>query len=56
MTGNVFVIQLASGRHVKFTVTHFYNEAAQEECQTSAMIPTMNNGSGEVQVRWAFLP
>jgi hypothetical protein len=56
MTGNVFIIELASGRRVKFTVTHFYNEAAQEQCQTAGTIPMMNTGSGLVQARWAFLP
>lgn len=56
MTGNVFVVQLADGRHVKLTVTHFYNEAAQEQCQTQGTVPMSNSGSGLVQVRWAFLP
>jgi len=56
MTGNVYVIQLQSGRQLKFTVTHFYNEAAQEQCQTEATLPMAETDSGTVQVRWAFLP
>ncbi len=56
MTGNVFILELASGRHVKLTVTHFYTEAAQEQCQTQGTVPMTNTGSGTIQVRWAFLP
>lgn len=55
MTGNVFVIQLADGRLVKLTVTHFYNEAAQEQCQTDGTVPMSGSGSATIQVRWAFL-
>jgi hypothetical protein len=56
MTGNVFVIALADGRQLKLQVTHFYNEAAQEECDTTGMVPMMGNDSGNFRVRWAFLP
>lgn len=55
MTGNVYVIRLASGRHVKLVVERFYNEAAQEQCQTQGSVPMSNNGSGNFLVRWAFL-
>lgn len=56
MTGNVYVVRLADGRQVKLTVTHFYNEDAQTECQEAETIPMMNNGSANIRVRWAFLP
>lgn len=53
MTDQTFVIQLASRRHVKFSVTHFYEEVAQAECnELGSNIPI---GSANLQVRWAFL-
>jgi hypothetical protein len=55
MTGNVFVIALADGRHVKLVVTNYYSDAAQAECDTMGTIP-MPSGSGNVKVKWAFLP
>jgi hypothetical protein len=54
MTGNVYVIGLADGRLLKFTVTHYYNEAVQQQCNDTGTIPMMNTGSGEMQVRWSF--
>jgi hypothetical protein len=55
MTGNVYVVRLASGRQLKFTVSHYYNEAAQAECQSAGTVPMGNNGSATFQVRWSFL-
>lgn len=55
MTGYVFIVQLADGRLVKLTVTHFYDEEAQQECQDTDTAPKGNNGSGTIQMRWAFL-
>lgn len=54
MTGNVYVLQLASGRHVKLVVTHYYNEASQAQCQETDTAPAPN-GSGNVQLDWTFL-
>lgn len=55
MTGNVFVIQLADARTLKFRVNRFYNEAAQTQCQEDETIPMTNNGSANFEVEWAFL-
>ncbi|NUP06077.1 MAG: hypothetical protein HOW73_08465 [Polyangiaceae bacterium] len=56
MTGNVYVVQLASGRHVKLTVTNFYNDESQEQCQTQGTVPMQDTGSANIRIRWAFLP
>lgn len=55
MTGNSYIVRLASSRALKLTVTHFYNDAAQEECQTASTVPMSNNGSANFRVRWSFL-
>lgn len=56
MTGNVYVIRLASGRRLKLTVTSFYDPAVQEMCDTTDMIDmSMPTGSGNIRLRWAFL-
>lgn len=54
MTGNVYVIQLGNGRHVKLEVLSYYDPAAQMECETSGTTPTPS-GSGNIRIRWAFL-
>ncbi|MGK4000392.1 HmuY family protein [Sorangium sp. So ce1024] len=56
MTGLVYVLALADGRKLKLTVTHFYNDEAQAQCQEAGMVPMGDNGSANFQVRWAFLP
>jgi hypothetical protein len=53
MTGNVYFLSLADGRHVKLVVTHFYDEAAQQDCQDTDS--TDSAGSGTIQLDWAFL-
>jgi hypothetical protein len=55
MTGNVFVLSLADGRHVKLVVTNYYGDAAQMQCDTMGTIP-QPSGSGNVKVKWAYLP
>ncbi len=55
MSGNVYVVRLATGRQLKLTVTHYYNEASQAECQTAGTVPMGSNGSANFQVRWSFL-
>ena len=55
MTGNVFIIALADGRHVKLVVTNYYTDASQMQCDTMGTIP-QPSGSGNVKVKWAFLP
>ncbi len=54
MTHNVYVISLASGRHVKFEMERYYPEANQDSCDTSGTITTPS-GAGQLLVRWAFL-
>lgn len=53
MTGNVYFLSLADGRHVKLVVTHFYGEAAQQDCQETDS--TDSSGSGNIQLDWAFI-
>jgi hypothetical protein len=55
MTGNVYILELASGRKLKLTVTNFYNDAAQEQCDTQGSAPMTDNGSGMIRIRWSFL-
>jgi hypothetical protein len=55
MTGNVFIIKLASGKQVKLVVTRYYTDASQMQCDTTGTIP-QPSGAGNVQVKWAFLP
>lgn len=56
MTDNVYVIKLASGKHVKLQVLRYYDTvAAQEQCETSNTLPSPS-GSANLHVRWAFLP
>ena len=56
MTDNVYIVRLADGRTLKLTVTNFYDEAAQESCDSSGSVPMGDTGSGNIRVRWAFLP
>ncbi|MDC0707487.1 HmuY family protein [Stigmatella sp. ncwal1] len=55
MSGNVFVVRLADGRHVKIQVTHYYDPEPQEVCNRTGSAPAPN-GAAQVRVRWAFLP
>ena len=55
MTGQVYVIQLADGRHVKLTVTSYYAPDAQKTCNDTGSVPA-NTVGGTVKVRWQVLP
>ncbi|MGV3623633.1 MAG: HmuY family protein [Archangium sp.] len=55
MTGNVFVVKLADGRHVKLEVKSYYSLANQQKCQTMNSVDSPS-GAGALRVRWAFLP
>ncbi|MCY1022724.1 HmuY family protein [Pyxidicoccus sp. MSG2] len=55
MTGDVFVIRLADGRHVKLEVTGYYDPTPQQVCNETGSVP-QPSGSGQLRVRWAFLP
>lgn len=54
MSGNVYAIELADGRHVKLEVLAYYDAAVQESCNDGMGI-TMPSGSGNVRIRWGFL-
>jgi hypothetical protein len=55
MTHRVFVIALADGRHVKFTVDDFYSPDVQDQCDTTGAVPMSNTGSANFVVRWAYV-
>lgn len=55
MSGNVFVLELRNGKHVKLVVTAYYNESVQEQCNTSHQMPAGATGSGNIRFKWAFL-
>jgi hypothetical protein len=55
MTHNVYVIALASGRHVKFEVESYYAEPNQTSCDGPDHTITTPSGAGNFMVRWAFL-
>jgi hypothetical protein len=57
MSGYVFVIQLADGRHVKLEVMSYYTPAIQAMCDSTGMIPMSSpSGAGNYVIQWAFLP
>jgi hypothetical protein len=55
MTGNVYVLALDGGRHVKFQVLGYYPPDVQAMCNETSTIP-MPSGAGDIRIRWAFLP
>ncbi|MBL9039260.1 MAG: HmuY family protein [Archangium sp.] len=56
MTGNVFVLKLADGRHVKLQITRYYGASgAQEACDLQGSAPPSSDAA-VFTVRWAFLP
>ena len=57
MTGNVYIVQLASGRHLKLEVTQYYDPPeAQQACQDGEYGDfSGTKESGNVHLRWAFL-
>jgi hypothetical protein len=54
MTHNVYVVQPASGRHVKLEVVGYYPAANQEMCDTTGSVP-IPSGGGQIRIRWAFM-
>lgn len=54
MTGNVYVIELASRRHVRFEVVGYYPLDIQAQCDATMTIPTPSNAAN-FRVRWSFL-
>ncbi|MEM9066912.1 MAG: HmuY family protein [Myxococcota bacterium] len=55
MTGNVYVVQLPSGRHIKLEVETYYTPEVQVACDRDGMLPPGPSGSGNVQILWAFI-
>jgi hypothetical protein len=56
MTGNVYIIQLNDGRHIKLQVVDYYTPDVQMACQQTGMLPSgMPSGAGNVRIMWAFL-
>lgn len=55
MTDNVYVLELASARHVKLTVESYYEPGVQEQCDTTDAVPQGDTGSANFVVRWAWL-
>ena len=53
MSKNVFVVETREKRRLKLTVIGYYNETAQEECDTMGSSSGM--GSAIIRFRWAFL-
>ena len=56
MTFNAYVVELASGRHLKLTVDRYYNEASQQQCQDTDSVPQTGSDAANPVLRWAFLP
>jgi hypothetical protein len=54
MTGNVFVLRLGDGRHVKLQVLQYYDTAGQAYCDENESHPP-GATSGDVRIRWAWL-
>jgi len=54
MTGNIYVVALADGRHVKLQVLSYYTPSAQDVCDETGAAPTPN-GSGNLLIKWAFI-
>jgi hypothetical protein len=53
-TGNVFVVQLADGSHLKLLVTQYYEgEGAQETCNETG---EPDGESARIKLRYGFLP
>ena len=54
MTGNVYVVALEDGRHVKLQVLAYYTPENQAICDETGKVP-MPSGAGFLRIRWAFL-
>ncbi len=54
MTGNVYVVELQSGRHVKLQVLSYYEPEPQMVCNETGAVPSPS-GAGNLRIKWAFL-
>lgn len=55
MSKFVYVVQLASGRHVKLQVETYYTPDVQQVCDESGSLPDGPSGAGNLQILWGFL-
>lgn len=55
MSHNVYVVQLADGRHVKLEVVSYYNQTDQDACDATGAMPTTAGSSGNIRIQWAYL-
>lgn len=54
MTGDVFVLELPGGRHVKLQVRAYYPLENQRQCDETDSV-SQPTGAGNLRIRWAFL-
>lgn len=56
MSHNVYVVTLATGRHVKLEVLGYYNAPEQTACDgPSHTMPMVAGSSGNIRVQWSYL-
>ncbi|AKT36050.1 uncharacterized protein CMC5_001620 [Chondromyces crocatus] len=55
MSSQVYLLQLADSSYVKLVVTAYYSPDVQAECDAGNPLPQGPTGSGNYQIRWAFL-
>jgi len=56
MTGNVYVLRLRDGRHIKLEVETYYSPEVQDYCDENGQLPGGGpSGSGNMQILWSFL-
>jgi len=54
MSGNVYVLRLSDGHHVKLKVESYYDPAVQAQCDEGQELSS-SASAGNFRVRWAFL-
>jgi hypothetical protein len=54
MSGNVYVVKLRDGRHVKLQFQSYYSPSVQATCEATGSAPSPN-GAGNIRLRWAFI-
>lgn len=55
MTGNVYILRLRDGRHVKLQVLSYYDPTAQAVCNDAGTVDPAAAGSAGFRIRWAFI-
>lgn len=55
MSGQVFVVHLANGRHLKLVVDDYYKPTTQDECNTTGAVDLNGPGAGHFAIRWSYL-